>query len=55
MSRAGLGVLLVEQNLPLALAVAHRIYILNKGRVVFEGTPEELRAAAELRQQYLGV
>lgn len=55
MSRAGLGVLLVEQNLPLALAVAHRIYILNKGRVVFEGAPEELRAAAELRQQYLGV
>lgn len=55
MSRAGLGLLLVEQNLPLALAVADRIYILSKGRVVFEGAPDDLRATPEVRQQYLGV
>ncbi len=55
MRQTGLGVLLVEQNLALALAVADRIYVLNKGRVVFEGGPEDLRAAPEIRHQYLGV
>ena len=51
----GLSVLLVEQNLALALAVADRIYVLNKGRVVFEGTPDRLRASPGVREQYLGV
>jgi branched-chain amino acid transport system ATP-binding protein len=53
--RDGLSVLLVEQNLPLAMAVADRIYVLNKGRVVFAGTPDQLRAAPAVREQYLGV
>ncbi len=53
--RDGLAVLLVEQNLALALVVADRIYVLNKGRVVFEGTPERLQANPSVRQQYLGV
>jgi branched-chain amino acid transport system ATP-binding protein len=51
----GLAVLLVEQNLALAQAVADRIYILNKGRVVFEGTPERRHASPGVRHQYLGV
>jgi branched-chain amino acid transport system ATP-binding protein len=51
----GLAVLLVEQNLGLALAVADQIYILNKGRVVFQGTPDRLRAETRIREQYLGV
>ena len=51
----GLSVLLVEQNLALALEVADRIYVLNKGRVVFDGTPRRLREDAGVRQQYLGV
>ncbi len=51
----GLSVLLVEQNLTLALEVADRIYILNKGRVVFDGPPRRLREEAGVRQQYLGV
>jgi branched-chain amino acid transport system ATP-binding protein len=51
----GLSVLLVEQNLPLALEVADRIYILNKGRVVFDGPPRRLREEAGVRHQYLGV
>jgi branched-chain amino acid transport system ATP-binding protein len=55
LKRDGLAVLLVEQNLALALAVADRIYVLNKGRVVFEGTPGQLRAEPAVRQQYLGV
>jgi len=55
MRAAGLGILLVEQNLALARAVADRLYVLNKGRVVFEGTPAELDASPEVRRQYLGV
>ena len=51
----GLSVLLVEQNLALALEVADRIYILNKGRVVFDGPPRRLREEAGVRRQYLGV
>ena len=52
---AGMGVLLVEQNLALARAAADRVYVLNKGRVVFEGTPAALDAASGVRAQYLGV
>ena len=53
--RDGLSVLLVEQNLALALEVADRIYVLNKGRVVFDGPPRRLHEEAGVRQQYLGV
>lgn len=55
MRREGIGVLLVEQNLPLALTVGDRIYVLNKGRVVFDGTADQLRADPAVRHQYLGV
>jgi branched-chain amino acid transport system ATP-binding protein len=51
----GLSILLVEQHLPLALAIADRVYIMNKGRIVFEGQPEQLSADEELKHQYLGV
>ncbi len=53
--RDGLAVLLVEQNLSLALEIADQFYVLNKGRVVFEGPPARLRADPGVRQQYLGV
>jgi branched-chain amino acid transport system ATP-binding protein len=52
---SGLSILLVEQNLGLALTLADRVYVLSKGRVVFEGTPQALRAIPDLEQQYLGV
>ena len=55
MRAEGLGVLLVEQNLALARAVADRLYVLNKGRVVFEGTAADLDASPNVRAQYLGV
>ena len=48
-------VLLVEQNVAVALAVADRHYILDEGRIVEEVTTERLRADDELRQRYLGV
>ena len=51
----GLSILLVEQNLTLALAIVDRVYIMSKGRMVFEGTPPELREQEKVRQQYLGV
>lgn len=51
----GLSILLVEQNLSLALGVADRVYVMSKGRTVFEGTPADLQGQAEILQRYLGV
>jgi len=50
----GLSILLVEQNLGLALSVADRVYIMSKGLIVHECTPEELQADEEIRNKYLG-
>lgn len=47
--------LLVEQNLTLALNLADRVYVMSKGAVVFEGTPAALMADEALHRQYLGV
>jgi branched-chain amino acid transport system ATP-binding protein len=52
--RRGLSVLLVEQHLPLALAVADSVAILSKGSIVYQGTPAELRANRELAERHLG-
>ncbi len=49
------AILLVEQNLPLAYQVADRIYVMNKGRIVFEGTPDQVMNNQEVKKQYLGV
>jgi branched-chain amino acid transport system ATP-binding protein len=51
----GLAIVLVEQNLPLALSVADTAYIISKGRVVFAGDPEEIRTNAQLRTTHLGI
>jgi branched-chain amino acid transport system ATP-binding protein len=51
----GLAVVLAEQNLPLALAIADVVHVLGRGRVVFTGTPDELRAAPEIQREHLGV
>ena len=51
----GLSILLVEQNFPLASRVADRVFVMNKGRIVFEGTPQELQANEAVKTQYLGV
>ena len=55
LKQSGLSILLVEQNLGLALTLADRVYVESKGQVVFEGTPGALRASPELERQYLGV
>ncbi len=51
----GLSILLVEQNLSLALGVTDRVYVMSKGQTVFEGIPAELRDKPEVLHQYLGV
>jgi branched-chain amino acid transport system ATP-binding protein len=51
----GITVLLVEQNLAAALAVADRVSILDHGEVVFEGTPAELEDRPDVRDRHLGV
>ena len=50
-----LSILLVEQNYHLALRVADRVYVMNKGQIVFEGTPAELEAREDVKRRYLGV
>jgi len=54
-NRMGVTVLLVEQNTEHALALAHRGFVLESGRVVLTGTGSELLANAEVRQAYLGL
>ncbi len=49
------SILLVEQNLSVALDLADFAYVLSKGRIVFAGLPNELRGNAEVQAQYLGV
>ena len=51
----GIAVLLVEQNVSMALAVAQRAAVLEEGRIVAIGRPDELMARPELRRAYLGL
>ena len=51
----GTTILLVEQNANLTLAVADYAYIMENGRIVLDGYPEELRQNADVREFYLGL
>ncbi len=51
----GLAILLVEQNIELALDAADRVAIIDQGAIVFDGTPGALRARDDLQLTYLGV
>jgi branched-chain amino acid transport system ATP-binding protein len=53
--RRGIAVLLVEQKLTIALQVADRCLVMGHGKIVFEGTPDELRANAYVRKEWLEV
>ena len=48
-------IILVEQDLALALDLADDVYIMNKGTIVFRGKPEELRENHQVQSQFLGV
>ena len=52
---AGLTVVLVEQNVAQSLALAHRGYVLENGRIVLSGTGAELLANDGVRQAYVGI
>jgi branched-chain amino acid transport system ATP-binding protein len=51
----GASILLVEQNLAFALGVAHRILIMNKGAIVYSGTPEDVRNNPDISHRLLGM
>ena len=53
-NRAGMAVLLVEQNVAMALELAARAYVLEEGRIAVEGSPGELLASPHIRRAYLG-
>jgi branched-chain amino acid transport system ATP-binding protein len=53
-NRAGVAVLLVEQNVAMALEVATRAYVIEEGRIVAQGAPQELLAQPHIRRAYLG-
>ena len=52
---AGVSVLLVEQNVRVALAICNRVYIMEKGVISYEGVTRELREKPEIIHRYLGV
>jgi branched-chain amino acid transport system ATP-binding protein len=51
----GVSVLLVEQKLTIAMRVSKRVYVMGHGQIVFEGTPEDLRSAPDVRREWLEV
>ena len=51
----GTSILLVEQNALMALNVAHRAYVLETGRIVLQGSSQEVRESPRVREAYLGV
>jgi branched-chain amino acid transport system ATP-binding protein len=55
LKREGLSILLVEQNLPLALSVADGVHILSRGQIVHSSRPAELMANEEVKSRFLGV
>ncbi|MGQ3028746.1 MAG: ABC transporter ATP-binding protein, partial [Ferrovibrionaceae bacterium] len=51
----GVAILLVEQKLTIALKISRRLYVMGHGRMVFEGTPAELKARDDIRREWLEV
>jgi len=54
-AKAGVAILLVEQKLSIAMKISNRVYIMGHGRVVFEGTPDQLKSNAAIREEWLEV
>ena len=54
-ARRGVAILLVEQKLSIAMRISHRVYVMGHGRIVFEGTPAELKANQAVRREWLEV
>ena len=54
-ARRGVAILLVEQKLAIALRISNRVYVMGHGKIVFEGTPAELKADQNVRREWLEV
>jgi branched-chain amino acid transport system ATP-binding protein len=54
-ARRGVAILLVEQKLSIAMRISHRVYVMGHGRIVFEGTPGELRQNLAVSKEWLEV
>jgi branched-chain amino acid transport system ATP-binding protein len=54
-ARRGVAILLVEQKLSIAMRISHRVNVMGHGRIVFEGTPAELKANQTVRREWLEV
>lgn len=55
LKNSGLSILLVEQNIRFALKIADYIYIMNKGKIVFGGTPEQFLTEEEQLRRFLEI
>ncbi len=53
--RRGVSILLVEQKLAIALDISERLYVMGHGRIVFEGSPQDIRSNAAMRKEWLEV
>lgn len=53
--QGGTSILLVEQDVRTTLSVADRVYVLDNGRVVFRGTPQELDGREDIKKHHMGV
>ena len=54
-AKRGIATLLVEQKLAIAMNIANRVYVMGHGKVVFEGSPEELTVRDDIRKEWLEV
>ena len=54
-AKRGIATLLVEQKLAIAMNIAHRVYVMGHGKVVFEGSPDELTSRDDIRKEWLEV
>ena len=55
LKQRGISVLLIEQKLTIAMAISDRALVMGHGAIVFEGTPDQLRADAQIRKEWLEV
>jgi len=55
LARSGVGVLLIEHNVPMVLSIADTVTCLHQGKRLFQGTPAELRADAAVASVFLGI
>jgi branched-chain amino acid transport system permease protein len=55
LARSGVGVLLIEHNVPMVLSIADTVTCLHQGKLLFQSTPEELRANDSVASVFLGI